>query len=170
MCRISHIRRATSADSLSYVAHSQGTTIALAAMSKADPITKHISGAVLLAPVAFVSGTRSQTLSALAALDVPAIIRRFGVRSFLPCTAGSSLVFSQICTYLPSFCQAFLRELAGQSHSLNTTRIPLYLNFLPAGALLVLLLPERYDRAPCEFNYPCKYNELKATKCARAHE
>lgn len=120
-----------------YVGHSQGTTIALAAMSRCLPATEYISGAVLLAPVAFVSGTRSQTLSTLAALDVPAIIRQFGVRSFLPCTAGSSLIFSQICTYLPAFCEAFLQEMAGHSQSLNSTRIPLYLNFLPAGALLL---------------------------------
>lgn len=138
-CRIDHIRQATAADGILYVGHSQGTTMALAAMAKSVPATKHITGAVLLAPVAFVSGTRSQTLSALAALDVPAIIRRFGVRSFLPCTAGSSLVFSQICTYLPSFCEAFLQELAGHSRSLNSTRIPLYLNFLPAGVLLVYM-------------------------------
>lgn len=140
MYRITHILKATSAEKLSYVAHSQGTTIALAAMSKSLPVTKYISGAVLLAPVAFVSGTQSQTLSTLAALDVPAIIRRFGVRSFLPCTAGSSLVFSQICTYLPSFCQAFLRDLVGPSQSLNSTRIPLYLNFLPAGTQLLVFL------------------------------
>jgi pimeloyl-ACP methyl ester carboxylesterase len=164
MCRIAHILEATSAETISYVGHSQGTTMALAAMSKSLPATKVISGAVLLAPVAFVSAARSQTLSTLAALDVPAVIRRFGVRSFLPCTAGSSLVFSQICVHLPSFCISFLQDLVGKSESLNSSRIPLYLNYLPAGTLsfqkllLYLTIPyciPKMSTAVCIDHFAC---------------
>jgi hypothetical protein len=150
--------------------------MALAAMAKGLPSTKFISGAVLLAPVAFVTATRSETLAMLADLDVPAMIRKFGVRSFLPCSPGSSLVFSQICTYLPSFCQAFLQELAGKSQSLNASRIPLYLDFLPAGASLTspstaplspLLLCGLFQSLCCQV---CSRNACMFAALTSAHE
>ena len=68
VCRLEHITNATSHDRVLYVGHSQGTTLALAALSRVDAVRRRVAGAVLLAPVAFVHETRSVMLHTLANL------------------------------------------------------------------------------------------------------
>lgn len=55
-----------------YVGHSQGTTLALAALAQEGSLAREtVSIAVLLAPVAFAGHTRSLLLRALADLRTP---------------------------------------------------------------------------------------------------
>ena len=67
-CRLEHITAATGVTQVDYVGHSQGTTIAIAALSSSERVRQSVRRAVLLAPVAFVQDTKSSVLQALAAL------------------------------------------------------------------------------------------------------
>jgi hypothetical protein len=39
----------------------------------------------------------------------------------------------QVCKLLPDFCLNFLYQLCGPSQGLDAARLPLYLNYIPAG-------------------------------------
>lgn len=67
-CRLKHIVKATGEQQVLYVGHSQGTAVALAALSQSGYVSQHVRAAVLLAPTVFVHDTQSTILRALAAL------------------------------------------------------------------------------------------------------
>lgn len=76
--------------------------------------------------------------------------------SFLPGRPSKSLIFSQLCTFVPSFCLSFIADLTGPSDELNTTRLPTYLHFVPAGALLcqsLCLLGPARRQAQCASHF-----------------
>lgn len=80
VCRLEHVAAATNRSDTLYVGHSQGTTLALAALSESATARQHIKGAALLAPVAFVQHTESTMLRTLADLHTE--------RCALPFAAG----------------------------------------------------------------------------------
>jgi pimeloyl-ACP methyl ester carboxylesterase len=68
-CRLQHIVAATGRGKVHYIGHSQGSTIALAALAQEETSQRIIGSAILLAPAAFASHTGSLLLRALAGLQ-----------------------------------------------------------------------------------------------------
>lgn len=66
---IGHVLRVSGVPRLAYVGYSQGTTMALAALSSQPQLAAAVTGAVLLAPVAFVGHMSSPLFSLMAQLD-----------------------------------------------------------------------------------------------------
>ena len=77
VCRLEHVAAATNRSDTLYVGHSQGTTLALAALSESATARQHIKGAALLAPVAFVQHTESTMLRTLADLHTERCVLLF---------------------------------------------------------------------------------------------
>jgi pimeloyl-ACP methyl ester carboxylesterase len=68
LCRLKHIVEETGEQQVLYVGHSQGTAVALAALSQSGYVSNHVRAAALLAPTVFMHNTQSSILRALAAL------------------------------------------------------------------------------------------------------
>ncbi len=75
---VGYVLNQTSASSLSWIGHSQGTIQAFSGLSVNPAVAAKVNLFVALAPVAYVNHQRSVLLSILADLDLPAFFTLFG--------------------------------------------------------------------------------------------
>lgn len=129
------------------VAHSQGTSQTLAALSLDEDaeLAKKISTAVLLAPVAFLGHAASPMLEFYAkATSDDELFQMLGRRSFMHSTSFLKVAFPMICEENPEKCVRVLWEMVSvpdhdwrynfdPTYNINTTRLPVYASFVPAG-------------------------------------
>lgn len=114
---------------LYYVGHSQGTILALAAMSDDNSaVTNMLKAGVLFAPIAYMQHMRSPLLTLSADLMLDKIVGLFGTREFnLNNEVGSWLVNND-----PNMiCDNLLLDFSGPSCCINTSRVPYYLQWEP---------------------------------------
>eukprot|EP00884_Botryococcus_braunii_P012670 jgi/Botrbrau1/21403/Bobra.0216s0022.1 len=110
---VDYILHQTQAGTLSYVGHSQGTTIALAALSSSPTLASKINFAVLLAPVTFTGHITSRPLVTLAHMKTDEVIEWAGIREFLPSQDFLSKVFGRICGVTPILCTSLIAAFCG---------------------------------------------------------
>lgn len=129
------------------VAHSQGTSQTLAALSLDDDeeLAKKISTVVLLAPVAFLGHAASPMLEFYAkATTDDELFQMLGRRSFMHSTSFLKVAFPMMCEENPEKCVRTLWEMVSvpdhdwrfnldPTYNINTTRLPVYASFVPAG-------------------------------------
>ena len=126
-------------DAVGYVGHSQGFTIALAALaskgSEFDYIRNHISLVVGLGPAAYVRYVQSIPLLLLAQLEADELFEFMGTHEFLPAFSRRTAdLFGKFCYNTPSACLSVLTAICGyNSDNLNTTRIGTYISYAPSG-------------------------------------
>ncbi|GBF96705.1 lysosomal acid lipase cholesteryl ester hydrolase-like [Raphidocelis subcapitata] len=124
----------TGADSLAYVGHSQGTTVALALLSARPEWARRVHLAVLLAPVAVVTHVASPPLVALAKLNTDEIFTLLGISEFLPSSEALSRLDGQLCKLEPHLCVNLIAMICGYSlQNVDASRLPVYLNYTPSG-------------------------------------
>ncbi|EFC44234.1 predicted protein [Naegleria gruberi] len=135
---------------LAYVGHSQGTTMGFECFSSnADSNTKYpacpkdftnkISIFIAIAPVTYLEHVNSPMMEALAKLHVDEILEFLGVGDFLPTT-------QQLEKWIPGICSNSILQKAvcmnvycimsgcdGLENKANSSRLPLYMDRLPAG-------------------------------------
>ncbi|KAI8474057.1 MAG: Alpha/Beta hydrolase protein [Monoraphidium minutum] len=122
------------AESLAYVGHSQGTTVALALLSSQPHWARRIRIAVLLAPVAFATHIESTPLVALAKLNTDEVFTLLGLLEFLPSSEVLSRLDGQLCRFQPHLCVNLLAMICGYNDAnVDTSRLPIYLNYTPSG-------------------------------------
>ncbi|KAG2485847.1 hypothetical protein HYH03_015430 [Edaphochlamys debaryana] len=131
--------------SLSYLGHSQGTTVILAALAGsggeagAAPRPPSlppglVERAVLLAPVAVAKHITSVPLLAMATLNTDDMFSLLGLHEFLPSDALVAALEGGLCALQPYLCVSFLAALCGYNpDNLDNSRLPLYLSYTPAG-------------------------------------
>jgi len=131
---VGHVLNATGAPSVGYVGHSQGTAMLLAAVSENPRLASKVSAAVLLAPVAFTSFISSSPIRAMAELDTEEVFEALGSKEFLPSRKVNHDAWSRLCHLFLSACGDAIGMICGYSaENMNTTRLPLYLAYTPAG-------------------------------------
>lgn len=58
-----------------------------------------------------------------------------GAREFLPQRRAASDLYGKMCAQAPTFCLQAIEAICGYNDAnINTTRLPLYLSYTPAGA------------------------------------
>lgn len=132
---VDYILKVTGQEKISYIGHSQGTTIAFIAFSSMPELASKIKLFVGLAPVATMKFSRSP-MTKLAVLPDFLVWDLFGRQNFLPQS-------DMIKWFAENFCsKAVLRELCGNiffllcgfdEQNLNMTRTPVYTTHCPAG-------------------------------------
>lgn len=136
LAMLMHELLASGAASLSYVGHSQGTTIGLAflAAHAGSALAERIERAILLAPVAFVTHVDSVPLLTLASLNTDQVFALLGIQEFMPSSEVLSKLEGQLCRLQPALCVNLLAAICGYNPSnLDVARLPIYLNYTPSG-------------------------------------
>mmetsp|Transcript_11111 Transcript_11111/g.23956 ORF Transcript_11111/g.23956 Transcript_11111/m.23956 type:complete len:469 (+) Transcript_11111:194-1600(+) len=131
---LDYIAAKTAQEQVHYIGHSQGTTILLAALASQPELNNRIKLAVLLAPVAFPKHISSVPLLALATMNTDLVFGLLGIHEFMPSQRVVSYLEGKLCTAEPQLCVNILSAISGYNYSnVNGTRLPLYLQFTPAG-------------------------------------
>ncbi|XP_037319553.1 gastric triacylglycerol lipase isoform X1 [Pungitius pungitius] len=132
---VNHILKETGQNQISYIGHSQGTTIAFIAFSSLPELASKIKLFVGLAPVATVSFT-SSAMTKLSVLPDFLIWDLFGRQDFLPQSHMIKWFAEHVCAkrLLSELCGNLFFVLCGfDEKNLNMTRIPVYTEHCPAG-------------------------------------
>ncbi|CAJ0938464.1 unnamed protein product, partial [Mesorhabditis belari] len=127
----------TGAQQLYYVAHSMGTMAAFAEFSHNHDLEALVREFYALGPVASVAhikgllawmADRYQLIQEL--LDV------LGIDQFLPPSFLTEIIAEDVCEDADTYkvCDNLLFLISGTSQQLNETRVPVYLNHMPAAA------------------------------------
>uniref|UniRef100_A0A146LAH3 Lipase n=2 Tax=Lygus hesperus TaxID=30085 RepID=A0A146LAH3_LYGHE len=136
---IDYILETTNEDRISYVGHSQGTTIFYIMASMLPEYQSKVLVASSMAPVAFLDNTRGaiSTLSILSSILVW-LARSVGYSNILHntlFTRGAGEIVCQDDFILGNMCKTVMFQLAGaDNHLTNDTLAPLVTRHCPAGA------------------------------------
>ncbi|GAX81580.1 hypothetical protein CEUSTIGMA_g9008.t1 [Chlamydomonas eustigma] len=119
---------------VSFVGHSQGTTVLLAALASQPHLNDKIKMAILMAPVVFTQKISSIPFLTLASLGTDQIFTMMGVNEFLPSDKVVALLEGSLCYMQPALCLNILSAIAGFSQdNVDPDRLPSYLKYTPAG-------------------------------------
>jgi len=130
---INYILEVTKQTSLSYVGHSQGTTMGFIGFENPQ-IASKVNVFIALAPVGWVFHTQSVLLKALADLDAQVVIQLLGVKDFLPDNAVLKIILPGLCSKTPDSCANIMGLVMGwDTTNLNITRLPQILAHEPSG-------------------------------------
>lgn len=120
---------------LSYIGHSQGTTIGFAAFSRNQALASKVDLFIALAPVATVGNMKSpiKYLSYFSG-GIQWLSWVFGVRDFLPSNFVTRTLGHYVCEDESTLCTNIMFVLCGfDKKQLNETRVPVYTAHTPAG-------------------------------------
>jgi pimeloyl-ACP methyl ester carboxylesterase len=132
--QLDKISEVTGHAQVSFVGHSQGTTVLLAALASQPALNHRIKMAVLLAPVVFTQKISSIPFLTLASLGTDQIFTMMGVNEFLPSDRVVALLEGGLCSMQPALCLNILSAIAGFSQdNVDPDRLPSYLKYTPAG-------------------------------------
>ncbi|XP_072485053.1 gastric triacylglycerol lipase-like isoform X2 [Notamacropus eugenii] len=130
------INKETRQKKVYYVGHSQGTTIAFAAMSANPKVTERIKINFALAPISILNDLHGPTLL-LAQLPATLFKLLFGEKEFLPNNFLVRFIGQDLCNreFFSSICDNFLLVLGGfNTINFNKSRVDIYLSQNPAGS------------------------------------
>eukprot|EP01113_Clastostelium_recurvatum_P014731 TRINITY_DN18043_c0_g1_i1.p1 TRINITY_DN18043_c0_g1~~TRINITY_DN18043_c0_g1_i1.p1 ORF type:complete len:282 (+),score=64.15 TRINITY_DN18043_c0_g1_i1:83-928(+) len=130
---ISYALKVSGQSSLSYVGHSQGTTMGFIGFEDPDLASK-VNVFVALAPVAWLHHCGSILLTLLAKINDSIIYEVIGRRDFSPDTAELEKLLPELCTYEPNACKNIMSIIMGwDTSNLNSTMMPVFLAHEPSG-------------------------------------
>ncbi|CDQ61575.1 unnamed protein product [Oncorhynchus mykiss] len=132
---VNHILKTTGQETIYYVGHSQGTTIAFVAFSSMPELASKIKMFFGLAPVATVAFTASP-ITKLSSFPDFLIWDLFGKRDFMPQSSLIKWFATKFCSKEPhsELCGNIFFVLCGFDElNLNMTRTPVYISHCPAG-------------------------------------
>jgi pimeloyl-ACP methyl ester carboxylesterase len=132
---IDYIRTTTSHSKVSYVGHSQGTTIMFAAMSALPDLSSKVDLFVGLGPVVTIQHQEVSGLTLLIELRVPELLYSLGLRNFLE---RPGLIFKflgeEFCYINPNLCDSLIELVAGpHKHAFNDSRMDVMATHEPGG-------------------------------------
>ncbi|XP_059165811.1 lysosomal acid lipase/cholesteryl ester hydrolase-like [Physella acuta] len=132
---IDFVLEQTKQDSLFYIGHSQGTTMAFALLAQRPDFAQKIKLFVALAPVAHLNHMKSP-IKYLADFPDKLLYDVFGQRDFLPNGKFLKFLVDKVCADVLTrwICYNDLFLFSGYDISnLNQTRLPVYMNQSPSG-------------------------------------
>ncbi|XP_068957742.1 lipase member K-like [Petaurus breviceps papuanus] len=132
---LNFVMNKTNQETLYYVGHDQGVTIALAAFSTNPKLAERIKMLFALAPVVSVQHSRGP-LKTLMSIPTPLFKVIFGRKELFPKSALSHFLSSQVCNRkgFNILCADFLFRVYGYDReNINMSRLDVYLSQNPAG-------------------------------------
>ncbi|XP_072050943.1 gastric triacylglycerol lipase-like [Amphiura filiformis] len=139
---VDHILNTTGHSQISYIGHSQGTTMAFAGLSISKELQSKLNLFVALAPVVYTSHMTSPLLDfAKPSMYRPLFdaLRLIGMYELLPKKEIGDFWANTICSHDHAvvLCRSLIFLFGGFScQHMNTTRIPVYISNSPAGTSL----------------------------------
>lgn len=131
---LDYIQQVTGQERISYVGFSQGSTVALAALSSQPELAQRLKAVALMGPVSYMTHLESQPLKMLASLNSDLLFTLLGVHEFLPSKRIVQLLEGQLCYLEPHLCLNILAAIAGfDGGHVNATKLPMYVQYTPAG-------------------------------------
>eukprot|EP01112_Ceratiomyxa_fruticulosa_P017887 TRINITY_DN5648_c0_g2_i1.p1 TRINITY_DN5648_c0_g2~~TRINITY_DN5648_c0_g2_i1.p1 ORF type:complete len:427 (+),score=85.23 TRINITY_DN5648_c0_g2_i1:108-1283(+) len=131
---LNYILNTTKLSTISYVGHSQGTTMGFIAFENPQ-IAKFINVFVALGPVAHVNNCGSPIIQALSKLDDTAVYVLLGSKDFMPDDEVLKVLLPVVCEGDPSLCENMMGLVMGWDNSdINSTRLPVMMAHEPSGA------------------------------------
>jgi len=131
---INYILSITNQSTLSYIGHSQGTTMGFIAFENAH-IAKYVNVFVALGPVAHVNHCASPLIRALSILDDTDIYIILGSKGFMPDSSILKILLPELCGDDPALCENLMGLVMGWDNSdINSTRLPVMMAHEPSGA------------------------------------
>ncbi|KAG0608302.1 hypothetical protein M758_8G095300 [Ceratodon purpureus] len=128
---VGYVQRST-ASQVYYVGHSQGTIMALAAMSDPDTgMSNLLKASALLAPIAYMQHMKSQLLSVSVDLMLDKIVGIFGTREFNLNNEVGEKLLGLACAEPNVFCDNLFRAYTGPNCCFNDSRALYYLQWEP---------------------------------------
>jgi pimeloyl-ACP methyl ester carboxylesterase len=130
---LGYILKTTNQKTVSYVGHSQGTTMGFIGFEDAQTASM-VNVFVALAPVGWVYHTGSVLLKAMADLDAQVWVQLLGIKDFAPDLDVLKVLLPSICSVTPTACDNIMGLVMGwDTTNLNNTRLPVILAHEPSG-------------------------------------
>ena len=134
-----YVLKQTGQQQLSYVGHSQGTTIMFAALSTYPDIASRVRLFAALGPVARVGhiGGIYKYISMSLVTDLLKTFEVISTGEILPNNKLTTLLAREYCgenAEFADFCVAIIEALNGFGETCNSTRVPVYVSHTPAGS------------------------------------
>ncbi|XP_067671238.1 lysosomal acid lipase/cholesteryl ester hydrolase-like [Haliotis asinina] len=132
---IDYILRTTGQPQIHYVGHSQGTLIGFAGFSQNKTLGQLVKTFIALAPVATVGHIKSPIrLLAPFSKELKRAFALFGHGELLPSKNTTKWLARTVCEDASVLCENLFFILNGfDYHSLNSSRVPVYMAHTPAG-------------------------------------
>jgi len=127
---------------ITYIGHSQGTSIMFAALCRRDPtILKYLKHYVALAPVVYVDNVGSPVVKLMAAAQLGKIMQVLNQKEFLFLPHSVHQTLALLCEYADAACIAQLRLISDTKPQLDSVdRMDIILGHFPAGTSLQNML------------------------------
>jgi len=165
---IDYVLAVSGAKTLTYLGHSQGTSVAFAGLALNQTLASKVDLYIAMAPVVFAYYVKPQLrvgnetlVRLLAKVPVSAVEMLLGHHDFLPQNA----LAKYMCYKFPSFCTELMVLAVGPSTHWNSSRLPVYLSQLPAGTSVKdighFVQGAREEKSFGEFNYGKKGNSAR---------
>jgi len=151
-----YIHRETNKN-ITYVGHSQGTTIMFAALSEREPsVVKYLNRFIALAPVAWVQHIKSGPMWLMAHSTLASLLVKHGINQFMPSNFRESEMGHWFCALFAAECGNFLKFLVGADPDYdNSKQFNLILEHEPGGTSTMNALHWRQQVLSARF---CKYD------------
>jgi gastric triacylglycerol lipase len=151
---------------ITYIGHSQGSTIMLAALSDENPIvTKHLKNFIALSPVAFVSHVESGVIKWMSNSSLAKMFLTLHMYSFLQPDFFSSEMGHIFCQFYPDVCGNQLSKIYGYNPVYdNYDQINVILQYEPGGTSVFNMIHWQQlvkSGKFCKYDYGMKENIKK---------
>jgi len=131
---IDYVLKVTQQPHVYYVGHSQGSMLALAALSENPELASKIKVNFALAPLTRMNHVRGMIEGiATWGKHLAYVFKFFHIREFYPSCKWSQRIMSFICKLTPNMCKWGISIYNGKSKQIDATRIPIYMSHTPAG-------------------------------------
>lgn len=132
---VDYIIYTTNQPKLSYIAHSQGTTIGLAALVVNNQnIKSKLDFMALLAPAVYAGSVKSKAMLTLARMETDVLFNLLGAREFLPNRESTAALFGDICKTTPMACISIITAICGfNADNIDISKLPDYVTYAPSG-------------------------------------
>jgi len=122
---VDHVFKVTNTTPI-VVAHSQGATMSLIALSRFPKVRTQVRLLVALAPVTYLSSQKSPLFSAMARVYADRVLSLLPNGPFAPTKVVLDRVFGVLCKTTPILCNFGLETLFGPDVNLNKSRMGVY--------------------------------------------
>ena len=137
---LQYVLDVTGVPTLVFIGHSQGTAIAHALFSTRHPITRRISIAFMMSPVAYVKHITSHFLRTLALFGTDDLVASLGYHQFMPTQDSVHKIFGPLCETTYLMCSDVASVLFGYNpENIDPAKWDTYLQYVPAGASVKLM-------------------------------
>jgi pimeloyl-ACP methyl ester carboxylesterase len=130
--QIDYVLRMTGVKKLTYMGHSEGTTVAFAAFSTNFTLVSLINQYIALAPIAYLGNCQSLLFNEMARYDGDKLLLALGGQGEFMFPKVVMKLIPNLCRVDPQFCDKATDAMWGPSTEINNTRLPYIYTYEPS--------------------------------------